>query len=78
MNATPETPAEMKMVAAMLACPHQWGPKRAVRVRDHKGKKEDYDGMHSVCTLCGTNIVTRADGMATLFSPDGLSDTPPA
>ena len=64
---------DMRHVAAMLACPHQWGPERKVRVMD-KGKAKD--GNQVTCSACGTHRIKYEDGTAALVSPDGLSDNP--
>jgi hypothetical protein len=65
--------ADMKHIAAMLVCPHQWGKDRNVTLVDGKKRRK---GVHSVCAACGTNRVTYPDGTATMFPPDGISSSP--
>jgi len=67
------SPEDMKEIAAMLACPHQWGPPRKVRLMD-KGKPKDGDLF--TCSLCGTHRMKYADGTGSLFGASALSDKP--
>ena len=69
--------ANMKHVANVLMCPHQWGASRNVRVVDPDGKAKPYDGKHRVCSLCCTNRVDREDGTSSMYPASGLSDTKP-
>jgi transcription elongation factor Elf1 len=72
-----ERTANMKHVFNVLMCPHQWGAAKKVTVKDGKGKAKPYDAELYVCGLCGINRVQRADGTASMYPPQGLSDAPP-
>ena len=65
--------ADMKNIAAMLACPHQWGPKINVTLVDGKEKR---DGALATCSRCGTHRIVYADGSGALLSPDAISSNP--
>lgn len=66
----------MKFVASMLMCPHQWSGARNVSVVD--GKKKPRRGKHSACTACGTNRIDWDDGTSSLMPSGSLSDAPVA
>lgn len=68
-----KSPADMKAVAVMLACPHQWGATKAVRLIDD-GKPRDGD--LATCSRCGTHKIKWPDGTGSMFPPDGLSNSP--
>ena len=71
-----ERTKNMKHVFNVLVCPHSWGDKRAVRVVDPDGAHAPFDGMLSVCAVCGTKRVDRGDGTSSMFPSDGLSASP--
>ena len=66
-----------RTVAEMLICRHTWGEPKKVTVVDPDGKAKPYDGILQVCSACGTNLVDRGDGNATLVSAGGLSERAP-
>lgn len=69
----PKTKQDMKDIATMLACPHQWGETLNVTIVEGKKRR---NAEQAACHRCGTHRIKYEAGTGALISPDGISDKP--
>lgn len=75
-NAKSKKPApDMRHVANVLLCPHEWSEAKETRVRHSDSKRKPYLAMVSICKRCGTNRLDH-DGISSLYPPQPGQQVP--